>query len=113
MEKPALAAALAVMLITGTPALALDNGLLNGGTCDCLCTAPNVESFVPYRSNFLSCVLFEGRTCNIQNPETQLIETGRTSGCVERFNGLNGTFTTPGDPQVPQLQVAPQGTFSQ
>jgi hypothetical protein len=114
MEKPTLIAALAGLLVaTATPALALDNNLGVSNRCDCLCQAPNVENFVMYQGNGLSCVLFEGRACNIQNPETQLIETGRTFGCVERFDRLNNTFTTPGNPQVPQLQVAPQGTFSQ
>lgn len=117
MEMPTLAAALALALAaSATPALALDNNGTVADRCHCMCVAPNFEDFLFYHANGLSCSLFEGRTCNIQNPGTQLVETGRTFGCIEEHflgNRLNGTFTTPGNPQVPQLQVAPQGTFGQ
>jgi hypothetical protein len=117
MERPTLIAALALALAaSATPALALDNNQTTADRCHCMCVTPNFEDFNFYQANGLSCSLFEGRTCNVRNPGTQLIETGRTFGCIEESllgTRLNGTFTIPGDPQVPQLQVAPQGTFSQ
>ena len=50
------------------------------GQCYCLCDAPS-GNFAGnyYNSNGLSCNAFMGATCNIENPETHLIETGKLS----------------------------------
>jgi hypothetical protein len=121
MEKPTLAAALALALAaTGTPALALDNSPITNPRCECMCDAPSFAAPIMIQNNGLSCMAFNNRACNMENPDTGLIVTGRTDACtpdqdwvVITDDRLNNTFTTPGNPQVPQLQVAPQGTFGQ
>jgi hypothetical protein len=122
MEKATLAAALALALCAvGTPALALDNRPMSNPRCECMCDAPSFAEPIMIQNNAgLSCSAFSNRACNMENPDTGLIVTGRTIACTPDQNWvvitddrLNNTFTATGNPQVPQQQVAPQGTFGQ
>ena len=91
------------------------------GQCYCLCDAPS-GNFAGnyYNPNGLGCGAFEGATCNIENPETHIIETGKLSSCStvftwDRTNALQsqGTLTVdPGPaPQPPLLRFNPGTTF--
>ena len=75
-----LATALTLVAAT-TPALALDNVVVGDGRCDCMCETANTGYYGTYDSRGYGCGALENRTCNIENPATGLIETGRLWGC--------------------------------
>jgi hypothetical protein len=90
------------------------------GQCHCMCDAPS-GNFAGnyYNPGSLSCNAFIGATCNIENPDTGLIETGKLSSCStvftwDRTNALQGQGTLgtltvdPGPaPQPPLLRFTP------
>jgi hypothetical protein len=93
------------------------------GQCYCLCDAPS-GNFAGnyYNPNGLGCGAFQGATCNIENPDTHIIETGKISSCSTVFDPTayranavraQGTLTVdPGPaPQPPLLHTTPGTTF--
>ena len=114
----------AAVLIAGVgPAAALDNVVVGDGRCDCMCETANTGHYGTYDSVGYGCAALENKTCNIENPQTGLIETGRLWGCSPTRDNLQssiqgGLLLDSGDgggqPSRPGL-VAPllNGTFQQ
>jgi hypothetical protein len=82
------------------------------GQCHCICDAPS-GNFAGnyYNPNGFSCNAFMGATCNIENPDTGLIETGKLTSCStvftwDRSSALQSTLGTltvdPGPAPQPQ-----------
>lgn len=76
-----LGLATALALVAATPGHALDNGPVGSSRCDCMCETANTGYYGTYDSRGYGCAALENRTCNIENPATGLIETGRLWGC--------------------------------
>ncbi|MEZ5670024.1 MAG: hypothetical protein R3F55_21825 [Alphaproteobacteria bacterium] len=68
-------------IAAASPALALDNVGGGGSRCDCYCETANSGYYGEYDSVGYGCAALENKTCNIENPNTGLIETGRLWGC--------------------------------
>jgi hypothetical protein len=80
MDKLVAGAAIAVMLAALAPAQARDNETF-GFQCECWCHTSNTSTPQFYYDLGLGCGVLNNRTCNIENPQTGLIETGRTDSC--------------------------------
>jgi hypothetical protein len=80
MDKCLLGAAVGALLSAGAPAFALDDRPF-GFECECVCETASGISYQYYRDLGLGCPVLNNRTCNVENPQTGLIETGRTFGC--------------------------------
>lgn len=79
------------------------------GKCRCTCVAPSgiggqLWSDNVYNSNGYSCGAFQGKTCNIENPNTGGIATGEIIGCetatssrrsIIEFNPITGGQLVP------------------
>lgn len=74
------------------PASALDNVVIGNGVCSCMCETANTGSYNDYDSRGYGCGALEGRTCNNENPQTGLIETGRLWGCGPAQGASNQTL---------------------
>jgi hypothetical protein len=124
MDKRLLGMVAALLMASAAPAVALDNSSAGGGRCECFCDAGSIGGFNTY-DNPGSCCALENRTCNIEDPATGLIRSGRTLGCSpERSTSSqaqiqDGAVLDPGDgggqPGRPGL-VSPLlngGTFQQ
>jgi hypothetical protein len=124
MLRPLTAVTMAfiVATIAGNAAWALPKKG-HDGQCHCLCDAPS-GNFAGnyYNPGGLSCGVFEGRTCNIENPETHIIETGKISSCStvftwDRADAIRGqslgtlTVDPAPAPQPPLLHVKPGTIF--
>jgi hypothetical protein len=107
MDKRHLFAMAAAALLAGvTPAAALDNVVIGSGRCDCMCETANAGNYGTYDSVGYGCGALEGKTCNIENPQTGLIETGRLWGCSPTNDDLQsriqgGLQLDPGDSAQP------------
>jgi hypothetical protein len=125
MNKRAILAATALLSAASAPALALDNLPLGpGGTCNCVCSTENMLEAMNYRSQGLACSAFNDKTCNQYNPQTGVVETGRTNLCAEVEEEAathvdilpgGGVYVDPGaGPSFQQQwQIVPQeGVFS-
>ena len=81
MPKLIAAAGALILASTTLPALALDNSTIGSIRCQCFCESANTGSFNVYDIAGSSCGPLENRTCNVENPQTGLIETGRVWAC--------------------------------
>ena len=76
-----------------------------GGKCACMCTAPNgaggtLAQSQTYSSQGISCAAFENHTCNMTNPVTGGVATGRTLGCATTSSSSATIIVPWGDVQV-------------
>ena len=122
-KRHLLGMAAALLMASAAPAAALDNSSIGSGRCECFCDAGSIGGFNTY-DNPGSCGALTNRTCNIEDPATGLIRSGRTLGCSpERSTSSQaqiqgGAVLDPGNgggqPGRPGL-VAPllNGTFQQ
>ena len=91
-------ASIVLLLASLSPALALDNVVIGDGRCDCMCETANAGNYGTYDSVGYGCGALNNKTCNIENPNTGLIETGRLWGCSPTSDNtqstapLNGVF---------------------
>lgn len=76
-----LAASVVLLVSSASAAMALDNVVVGDGRCLCMCETANSGYYGTYDSVGYGCGALENRTCNIENPNTGLIETGRLWGC--------------------------------
>jgi hypothetical protein len=58
----------------------------SGGTCNCVCVAPSgiggqIMTIAIYNSLNYQCPVFNGKTCNVSNPNTGGVATGSLIGC--------------------------------
>jgi hypothetical protein len=92
------------ILVMVTPQLASALPKQGTGKCRCTCVAPSgmggeLWSDNVYNANGYSCGAFQGKTCNIENPNTGGIATGEIIGCesattsrrsIIEFNPITG-----------------------
>jgi|HigsolmetaAR201D_1030396.scaffolds.fasta_scaffold107649_1 hypothetical protein len=99
MDRRILLGMAAVLLAaSAAPAAARDNIVVGDGRCDCFCETANAGSYNTYDSVGYGCGALENRTCNIENPQTGLIETGRLWGCSPANGQSISTGTLTLDP---------------
>ena len=90
MDKRVIGTAIAVILTASAPAQARDNDIF-GFQCSCECeTSAGVSAQQFYRDLGLGCGALNNRTCNIEDPQTGQIRSGRTWGCSPAHEPLNG-----------------------
>jgi hypothetical protein len=89
MDKSVFAAALALILSTAAPALALDDHP-SVARCGCFCEVAGVNWLVEYYDIGLGCAAFNNRTCNVEDPTNGEIRSGRTRGCEPDNTGITG-----------------------
>ena len=101
--------AMVFTVVLGTPQVASDLPKQGTGNCRCTCVAPSgiggeLWSDMTYNANGYSCGAFQGKTCNIENPNTGGMATGEIIGCetatssrrsVIEFNPLTGGRLVP------------------
>jgi hypothetical protein len=75
-------AILALVPVLATSAQARDNNEIFGFQCECWCATGNLFTSNYYYDLGLGCGALNNRTCNVENPQTGLIETGRTTSCA-------------------------------
>jgi len=111
MDRRILASiAAALLAASAAPAAALDNGVTSDTRCQCFCDTGITASYDTYDSRGYGCGALEGRTCNIENPQTGLIQTGRLLYCSPRSSHPNLTdriTVSPGSSGGSVLQVRP------
>ena len=72
-----------------------------GGQCTCMCVAPSGIGGIlvannTYNSMGYPCGAFEGKTCNMNNPNTGGIATGELMGCDSaKASGRAAVLVTP------------------
>lgn len=102
--------ALICSIVIGLPQLASALPKQGTGKCRCTCVAPSgiggqLWSDSVYNSNGYSCGAFQGKTCNIDNPNTGGVATGEIIGCetattaarrsIIEFNPITGGQLVP------------------
>jgi hypothetical protein len=110
LSQMSLGIAVLFALTTWDIASAKPKGL-GGGQCTCMCMAPSgiggqLVSFQTYNSQGYSCVAFENRTCNVDNPYTGGVSTGSLIGCASAATSSSATviLTPLGGAQVVRRQ---------
>jgi hypothetical protein len=96
MHKLIAAAAALILAPITLPAWALDDNPVGSMRCQCYCESANTGSFNVYGIAGSSCGPLEGRTCNIENSQTGLIETGRVAACLPLEEESNAGSNFPG-----------------
>lgn len=101
--------AIVFTLAVGMPQLALALPKQGTAKCRCTCVAPSgiggqLWSDSIYNSNGYSCGAFQGKACNIDNPNTGGVATGEIIGCesatasrrsIIEFNPITGGQLVP------------------
>ena len=81
MDRSVLGAALAIILGTAAPALALDDSP-SVARCLCFCNVAGTNWLAQYNDIGAGCAAFNNRTCNVEDPTTGEIRSGQTRGCA-------------------------------
>jgi hypothetical protein len=86
----------------------LPKNLGGADQCYCACDTASGGEVSLYDSRGLSCMAFDGATCNRENKATGLIESGKLSGCSTRFTWEMRTQGAVGKLGKSKLKIAPQ-----
>jgi hypothetical protein len=85
-------AAIVLLLATAGSAWAVDNSPGTSQQCMCLCHTPaGTDVANTYAMPGSGCGGLDNRTCNVENPQTHLIETGSIIGCAAVASGGAGS----------------------
>src|SRR3989442_1353579 len=75
---------------------ARDKNLLGSDQCICFCnTGTVIRSSNSYDNHGLPCGAFNNKTCNAENPETHLIQGGKTEDCSDKLTVDVGHLQVP------------------
>jgi hypothetical protein len=92
------------LLIMVPPAIARPK-LVATGRCSCVCSGPNLFVGREYDSLGNTCDAFDGKTCNVEDPATGGVRSGRLLGCASEMKleeGASRPSIAPKD--LPELQ---------
>ena len=106
MRLPISSILFTAVLVLVTPSLAKKKPphIEMTGRCDCACLTPGgLTSSVTVESEGYACAAFDNKTCNVADPATGGIRSGKTLACQESMEapGSSGTAHDPGTPPAP------------
>jgi hypothetical protein len=91
-----LGAAAALLLVSGTSALARDNAPTTSTSCECLCVAYGGRQEIrQYESSGFACSQLNGGRCTVYDEGTDLQIEGQTMGCGPAGGGSSGAASAP------------------
>ena len=76
-------------------------------TCGCFCMAGSSPQIANYTLSIFSCFGLNGRTCNVEDPETHQILTGKLEFCDEGARSTVPVYQPPVGPGRPPVYTPP------
>ena len=76
------------------------------GNCLCTCFAGTGVEFRVYGPTGGTCDLYNGKTCNIEDPETRGIRSGRLEACDAEMVEEKGALKTPRTKVQPRITTS-------